>query len=203
MPITDSLSYFITLVAIAIAPGPVVLMLMARAASNDVKGAAGFGFGFAMGGVAIISAVCFGMSAWLTAVPEVLNYSKYIMIGYIVWMARGIWKGGFDLNKDGDAKRQSILTSIGAGIITCMISPYMMILFPLVLPEMMDITVIRMPDFLIVAVITFLALACGAALIVGFAAQLRRIAKSPRATLIMNRSLATILVMVGGGMTLV
>lgn len=202
MLFADVASYFTTLVALAVAPGPVVLMLMARAASNDVKGAASFGVGSALGGVVVISAVCFGLSAWFTAVPEVLAYSKYAMIAYISWIAIGIWKGGFDLAGSSDAKPRSVLSSMGAGFLTCMISPYYMVLLPLTLPELMDITIIKMPDFLIAAVTTFLALTFGAALIVGFAAQLRRIAKSPRATLIMNRSLATILVTVGGSMAL-
>ncbi|MDC0136277.1 hypothetical protein OAI26_06395 [Sulfitobacter sp.] len=59
----DMLSYFMTLIAISLAPGPVVLMLMVRAASNDVAGAVSFAVGYAIGGVAIISAVCFGLNA--------------------------------------------------------------------------------------------------------------------------------------------
>ena len=202
MSAADTLSYFITLVAIAVAPGPVVLMLMVRSAGNDVRGAAGFGFGFAMGGVLIISAVCFGLSAWLTAVPEVFEYSKYVMIAYILWLARSIWQGGFDMNADCDAKPRSLLSSATAGLMTCFISPYMMILFPLVLPEMMNITLIEMPDFLIIALTTFAALAAGACLIVAFAAQLRRLARSARSMLIMNRSLASVLVAGGSWMVL-
>jgi threonine/homoserine/homoserine lactone efflux protein len=202
MSFADTFSYFVTLVAIAIAPGPVVLMLMVRSASNDVRGAAGFGFGFAMGGVLIITAVCFGLSAWLTAVPEVFEYSKYVMIAYIIWLARGIWKGGFDMNAECDAKRSTVTSAMGAGLVTCFISPYMMILFPLVLPEMMDISTIQMPDFLLIALSTFAALAAGAGLIVVFAAQLRRLARSETSMGIMNRSLASLLVAAGGYMVL-
>lgn len=202
MLLNDIFSYFAAIVALAVAPGPVVLMLMARAASNDVKGAICFGIGSAFGGLAIVSAVCFGLSAWFSAAPEVLDYSKYVMIAYISWVALGIWRGGFDLSARSDVKRRSIFSSIGAGFLTCMISPYYMVLLPLTLPELMDIAVIKMPDFLIAATTTFLALTCGAGLIVVFAAQLRRIAKSPRATRIMNRSLATVLITVGGAMAL-
>lgn len=197
MSFADAFSYFIALVAIAIAPGPVVLMLMVRAASDDAKGATAFGFGFAMGGVMIITAVCFGLGTWLTAVPEVFQYSKYVMLAYFLYLARGIWIGRFDMNGASDTKRTSVWSSITAGLITCFISPYMMILFPLVLPEMMDITVIQLPDFAIIGAITFLALATGAGLIVIFATQIKRLAKSNRATMIMNRSLASILVGAG------
>lgn len=202
MNYADTFSYFTALVAIAIAPGPVVLMLMVRAASNDIKGAAGFGFGFAMGGVLIITAVCFGLGTWLTAVPEVFEYSKYAMMAYIAYLAYGIWKGGFDMNGTCEVTRGSIWSSMMAGLITCFISPYMMILFPLVLPEMMDITFIALPDFAIVGAVTFLALAVGAGIIVLGASQLRRIARSARGMLILNRSLATILVSVGGWMAM-
>ncbi len=200
MSIVDLLSYFMTLVAIAVAPGPVVLMLMVRAASNDMQGALGFGAGFALGGLVIISAVCLGLSAWLTAVPEVFEYSKYLMLAYVFWIAHGIWKGGFDMNGECEFEGRGILASVGAGLVTCFISPYMMILFPLVLPGMMNINTIQMPEFLIVALTTFAALAVGAGLIVGFAAQLRRLVRSPQYVTTVNRSLSSLLVIGGGWM---
>ena len=198
----DMISYFMTLVAIALAPGPVVLMLMVRSASSDLIGAAWFGIGVAFGAVLIISAVCFGLSTWLTATPQVLEYCKYIMMAYIIWMAWDVWKKGFDMNGDCDTKPRSIGSSFIAGLITCFLSPYMMILFPLVLPELMDITIIEMPEYLIIALTTFLAFLTGAVLVVGFASQLRRLARSERSMLIMNRSLATVLVAAVGWMAL-
>lgn len=76
-------SYFVTVVALAVAPGPIVLMMMVRSASSDVTSAAGFAFGSAVGGVLIISVVCFGLGNWLSAVPEVFEYSKFAMMAYI------------------------------------------------------------------------------------------------------------------------
>ena len=203
MPVADTLSYFITLVAIAIAPGPMLLLLLTRAASNDIGGAFGFAIGAAFGSLTIITAVCFGLSAWLTEFPAVLGYSKYIMLAYILWIARDMWKGGFDMQGAEVAKRSGFGLALAMGFTTCILSPYMLVLFPLVLPEIMNITQIVMPEFLIIAATTFLAEATAAILIVGFAARLRRIAKSPHAMLIMNRALAAILVTVGGGMALV
>lgn len=202
MSYADSLSYFLTLLAIAIAPGPVVFMLMVRAAGGDVKGAVGFGLGSALGGVIIISLVCFGLGIWLTAVPEIFEHSKYVMIAYILWVARSIWKGSFTLNFEYAAKRAPFMSSVFAGLITCFISPYMMLLFPLVLPEMMDITVIEMPEFLIISLLTFASRATGAGLIVGFSAQLRRLARSRRSMMIVNRALALLLTCGGGWMAL-
>ena len=229
MSIADALSYFIALVAIAIAPGRVVLLLLVRSASNDASGAASFGFGFAGGGVIIIAAVCFGLGAWLTAVPEVLQYSKYVMMAYFVYLAQGIWRGGFNMcsactdsrGRSGDKAKNSsnqcpsdgsnygeknvsrsskLMSSTMAGLITCFISPYMMILFPLVLPEMMDITTIAPPDFALISTITFAALSTGALLIITFATRLRRMIRSNRSAIIVNRSLASILVIAGGWM---
>ena len=217
MSIADTLSYFIALVAIAIAPGPVVLMLLVRSASNDAMGAASFGLGFAGGGVIIITAVCFGLGTWLTAVPEAFQYSKYIMMTYFVYLAQGIWRGGFNMRSACDdscdrsvdkvsnnektvSRSSTLLSSTIAGLITCFISPNMMILFPLVLPEMMDITTIALPDFAIVSAITFAALSTGALIIIIFAARLRRMIRSSRSAMMVNRSLASILVVAGGWM---
>ncbi len=200
MSYADTLSYFLTVFVLAIAPGPVVLMLIVRSASNDTRGAAGFGLGYAIGGVIIISAVCFGLGTWLTSVPEVFEYTKFIMMAYILWVAYDIWKGGVDLaQKDADVPK-SKGSPVLAGIATCFVSPYIAIMLPLSLPEVMNITVIALPDFFIVALITFGSLALAAAIVVGFAAQLRRLTRSDRGQLIMNKGLSTLLVCGGGTM---
>lgn len=203
MAYSDIASYFVTLIAIAIAPGPVALMLIVKSASKDISGAFSFGVGYALGGLLIISAVCFGLGAWLTAVPQTFAYGKYVMMAYILWLAYGIWQGGFDLADKCSTKRLPILSSLGAGALTCFISPYMMILFPLVLPSLMDITTIELPAFLIVALITFAALLAGASLIIAFAAQISRLARSPRSMMILSRCLASILVLGGSWMAFV
>ena len=202
MHIADASSYFITLIAITLAPGPVALVLIAKSASRDVRGVISFGLGFAVGGLVIISAVCFGLAMWLTAVPEAFAYTKYLMLAFILWMALGLWRGGFGLSEGGEPTPARLLPSFSTGLATCLLSPYMILLFPLVLPEMMDITRIEVPDFFIIAALTFVALMAGVAVIIGFAAQLCRLARSPRAMTILNRGLAGLVALGGGWMAL-
>jgi threonine/homoserine/homoserine lactone efflux protein len=199
MGLADTIAYFVALVAISIAPGPVVLVQLVHAASNDSKGAAGVGLGWAIGGVLIIAGVFLGLGAWLTAVPAVFEYSKYVLLAYFFWLARRVWKGGFDMNGGCNIPRGTFWSAIATGLATCLVSPYMMMLFPLIITDMLDFAVIRLSEFAVVSVITFLGLALGAAIVVLCAAQLRRIAQSARSMLILNRSLATVLVGAGGG----
>jgi threonine/homoserine/homoserine lactone efflux protein len=202
MSFVDLFSYFVTLAAIAVAPGPMLLLLLTRAASNDAKGAFAFALGAAFGSLLIMTAVCFGLSAWLNSVPELLSYSKYIMLGYILWIARDIWAGGFDMTRKVVPQRSGFWLAIVAGFVTCILSPYMLVLFPLVLPEVLDITVIKMPEYLIIAFATFAAEASAAVLVICLASQLRRAVKSTRSMSILNRSLAVLLVSGGGWMAL-
>ncbi len=202
MAILDLFSFFATIVVLALAPGPAVLLIMVRAASNDIVGAIWFGIGVAFGGVLIVAAVCYGLSAWITATPEVFDYSKYVMLAYISWIAWSVWKGGFNMRVEGCTASRSIGSALLAGFFTCFLSPYYMIILPLMLPEIVDTRAIDMPEFLIIALTTFLALSAGAALIVGFASQLRRMVRSPRSLQIMNRTLAALLVAGGGWMAL-
>ena len=202
MTAIDTVSYYLTLLAIALAPGPLMLLLMARAASNDIKGAIGFAFGTALGSIAVLTAVCFGLSLWMTRFPEVLSWSKFLMLAYILWIARDVWKGGFDMSGQVQVRRSGLGLAVGAGFLTCVLSPYMLILYPLVLPEVMNIEVIEMPAFVIVTLATFAAEATAAVLIVILAAQLRRLGRSPRAMLVLNRSLACVLAAGGGWMAL-
>lgn len=197
MSVLDAFAYYLTLITIALAPGPMLLLLMTRAASNDIKGAVGFAFGAALGSLVIITAVCFGLSTWLAEAPDVLIYSKYVMLAYILWIARDMWKGGFDLNGAVSPQRSGVALALVAGFTTCILSPYMLVLFPLVLPEVMNITQFVMPDFLVITFTTFAAEATAAALIVGLAAQLRRLTRTPRAVHILNRTLAIVLLMGG------
>lgn len=202
MTLNDILSYFITLVAIELAPGPVFLMLMVRAAGRDLRGAIGFALGAALGGVLIITIVCVGLSAVLTSTPAIFAYSKYLMMAYITWIAWGIWKGGVDLSGNSKAARGSMASSACAGVVTSFLSPYMMILFPVVLTDLMDMSTIQMPSFLIVTATTFLAISTGAGLIILCAAQLRHFVRTPQNVVRVNRFLATMLVVGGGWMAL-
>ena len=197
---SDLVSYFLTLMAIALAPGPVALMLLVRSARNDILGATGLGVGFAFGGVIILIAVCFGLGSALTSFPAVFEYGKYVMMAYILWLAYGIWNDGFDLTGDHQPRSRAILGALGVGVMSCAISPYMMILFPLLLPNLMDITTVEISEFLVIAVITLTALFGGSVIIITFAAQIRRIARSPRSMMLLNRGLAGVLTFGGGWM---
>ena len=179
-----------------------MVLLMTRAASNDLLGAAGFAFGTALGSLTILSAVCFGMSVWLSELPDVLNYSKFLMILYILWVAYSMWHNDLNLGGENTPQKAGVVLAIATGFLTCVSSPYMLILFPLLLPEIIDISTIVMPDFLLVTGVTFLAEATAAALMIGLAAQLRRLVRSPRAVQVMNRSLAATLIVLGGGIAI-
>lgn len=193
MSISDVLSYFTTAVAIALAPGPCALVLLVRSASRDLRGALGFALGYSLGAVVIITAVCFGLGIWLTEVPLFFEYSKYLMLAYILWLAKGIWNGKVTLNGPIEAERSGVWSSILAGGLSCLISPYMMLLFPLVLPELIDISEIALPDYAIAASLTFAAFSAGSLIIIIFASQIGHLAKSQRSMRNLNRSLAGLL----------
>ena len=81
---SDSLSYFVAIVAIALAPGPAALVMLVRSASRDVAGALGFGLGYSLGGVVIVAAVCLGMSAWMSTFPSFLDVAPFVMLAYML-----------------------------------------------------------------------------------------------------------------------
>lgn len=201
MQIGDAVSYFFTLIAIGLAPGPVILLLVTRAASNDVGGAVGFALGTALGSVTILTATCFGLAAWFTSYPEFLSYTKYVMLAYIIWIAAGIWRQGSATMIVAPAT-SGFGASVGVGFMTCVLSPYMLVLFPLVLPELLDLGQFVLPDFLIVTVLTFAAEATIALAAIAFALRLRRVARSATAASRFNRGLALLLALGGGWMAL-
>lgn len=198
MSYADIASYFVTLIAIAVAPGPMLLLLMARAAGNDIKGAAGFALGAALGSLTIITAVCFGLSQWLATAPNTLSFTKYLMLAYFAWIAWDMWRSGFDPDLQTGVRGTGFCLAVGAGYTTCILSPYMLVLFPLVLPEVIEISVIELPQFLVISFTTFAAEATAAALVIGLAAQFRRLIQSEQSVQIFKRSLAGVLLLGGG-----
>lgn len=200
MTVTETISYFFTLLALILAPGPMLFLLLTRAASNDVRGALSFALGAAIGNVLIVSAVCLGLSIWLSSAPEVLSYSKYLLLAYIFWIAQDIWKSQLVLHEQKQQRRSGMGLAFVMGFLTCILSPYTLILFPLLLPEVVDITVIEIPEYLILVLTTFASEATATAIIVGLACQLRRLTGSVRSMRVMNRILASVLV-VGGTAT--
>jgi len=202
MSVSDMASYMATLLAITLAPGPVALILIVRSASADIAGATAFGLGFALGGIIITAFVCFGLSAWITRFPETFEYSKYIMMTYLMFLAWRIWNAGFDVSEKSEHKHNSVVYSIFTGIFTCFISPYMMLLFPLVLPSLTDIAMITTLEFLLLWLITFLVLFGGSVLLIVFSAQIRHLMHSPRSMTILRGSLSCMLVIGGGWMAL-
>lgn len=68
----------------------------------------------------------------------------------------------------------------------------------LVLPELMDIRTIKLPDFAIIAGLSFAPLTAGTGAIIVFASQINRLARSPRSMMILKRSLAGVLTLGGG-----
>jgi len=111
---SDASSFIITLIAMAVAPGPAALVILARAVAGDKRGATGFGAGFALGGLVIISAVCFGLGAVLSSVPVFFEYAKYVMLAYMLWLAWGIVNTGLDIDEDKAAPKSS-LAAVPAG----------------------------------------------------------------------------------------
>lgn len=197
MTFVDCITYFLTHLALILAPGQMMLLVVARAASGDVRGAIIFSVGCTVGCILILSTVCFGMSLWMSDEPGLLAYSKYAMLLYFAWIAYGMWTKGVIAEDDGEVAKSSAIGAFLAGFIANMTSPYMMILFPLVLPEVLDIQAIEMPGYLIAVLSTMAAEVVGAIILIGGALQLRRLIRTPRAAQIMNRSLASIL-MIGG-----
>jgi threonine/homoserine/homoserine lactone efflux protein len=162
----------------------------------------GFLIGTALGSLTILTTVCYGMDLWLEDYPGILTNSKYLMLAYMIWIARDIWKGGFDMTGTDPSRKSSFALSLSAGFVTCLTSPFILILFPLILPQVLEITTSKMPDFLILTMTTLTIEITVVAVAVGLALQLRRMARSTTAMLIMNRGLAMLLGLSGNAKTL-
>lgn len=186
-------AYFAALAALTAAPGPVVAVLVARSIGSDARGAAAFAAGLCLGDVLAVCAIALGVGALAKTSPEWLAWAKYAGVAYLLWLAYRIWTDG---PARGAARSQAsgILASTGAGLALCLGNPSTALIYMLLLPTIAPGGITTPSELILVLLVTFAAVGVvffGAVLM---ARQLKRLIVSPRATGIMSRVTAGVIV---------
>lgn len=193
MHFSDLTAYAATLTAITLAPGPLLFLLMARAAGRDLSGALSFGLGLVLGDVCVVVLVAMGLGVWIDQAPGVMVAAELALLGYILYLAWGIWRSGLNLSEPCDADRKGLLASLCFGAGASALSPQTVGLYALLLPRLTDLDALTAAQLGWICLWTGLILAACLALVIGSAGALRQVAQSPKHMGRLNRVLATAL----------
>lgn len=189
MTTPDIFTYLVLLISMTLAPGPLMAVTIARTLGKDVSGAVAFGVGIAIGNVMIILGVRAGFGVWLSSMPDLLEYAKFLGLAYLMWIAYDMWFNTCEM--DGQpAKRTGGRGAAIAGLCSCFVSPHYILLYLLILPRLFDIGTVSGGVFGALTVLTFAALALTFGSVIFMADRFRAWLVNPSKTQALNRGLA-------------
>ena len=191
---TALFTYAATLSALTLAPGPLVAVLAARSANSDRRGACALAIGICAGDILVVFAVCAGLGYWLQEHPEVFAFAKYVGVGFLLWMAIRMW---IDSAKplDNAVPIGGTAVSLFTGFAICLSSPQTVVMYLVLLPGVVDLTVIRPQDMLLLIVATIGALFGVFLLVILLAGTLQKALRSPGSVALWGRSMASAVVL--------
>ena len=154
---TALFAYMMTLGALTLTPGPLVAVLAARSASRDRRGACAMAIGICIGDVLVILAICAGLGFWLKANSEIFSIAKYAGAGLLILVAIRMWRAQAAPTQE-TARAYGLLTSALIGFTVCLSSPQTVVIYFMLLPRVVDLTLVGPQEILILTGATVAAL---------------------------------------------
>ena len=199
MTLESALTFFVAIFVFSITPGPGVFAILARSMTMGAKACVGLCVGMALSDIVYLVMACFGLAAIATAWEEVFLVIRYLGAAYLIYLGWKMWTTKPDVSKQttGVAAKQNGFASFMQGFMISASNPKVILFYVAFLPTFMDLTVLGSADIVLAAVLAFVALLLGLMLIAVCASQARRMLKSEKSMLTVNRSAGGI--MAGAG----
>ncbi|MBI3451307.1 MAG: LysE family translocator [Rhodospirillales bacterium] len=201
MTLATTLALALAVFVLAATPGPAVFAMIARALASGFGPATMFILGVLFGDVALLLLALFGMAAVAEAMGDLFVIVKIAGGAYLIWLGWTLWRADPDLpNIAGAAPapaNQRPLRPVLDGFVLTLGNPKAIIFYAAFLPTFVDIRAITPGDMLIVVAVVVVVLAAVSIAYVGLAARARKLIRSRRARLTLNRTAGTL--MVGAG----
>ena len=180
------LSFAAVLLVAVISPGPAIAALVARIMSRGTDGIAAFCAGIVLGDLIWLSCAMFGLAALAALFQPVFLIVKYVGAAYLLFLAWKLWRdSGSPLQAE--PVRGQGLQLFGAALLLSLGNPKIMLFYLALMPTLIDLTRLTLPDMAELAVIVALVVSAVLAGYVALAAHARRMFRSPRALKTVNR----------------
>lgn len=199
MSFESALTFFVAIFVFAVTPGPGVFALLARALTRGARACFFLALGMTLSDILYLVFACLGLAAIAQHYGEVFTVIRWVGAAYLVWLGVGLWRApagdGFD---PAGAPTTGRGASFLQGFLISASNPKVILFYIAFLPTFMDLTVLRVQDIVLAAVLTLIALMLGLMLISIGAARARRMFRSPRSLQALNRSAGSIMIGAGG-----
>ena len=180
------LSFAAVLLVAVISPGPAIAALVARIMSRGTDGIAAFCAGIVLGDLIWLSCAMFGLAALAALFQPIFLIVKYIGAAYLLFLAWKLWRdSGAPLQAE--PVRGQGLQLFGGALLLSLGNPKIMLFYLALMPTLIDLTMLTLPDMAELAVIVALVVSAVLAGYVALAAHARRMFRSPRALKTVNR----------------
>jgi threonine/homoserine/homoserine lactone efflux protein len=145
--------------------------------------------GICAGDVLVILTICAGLGFWLQAHPEIFSIAKYAGVGLLLWVAIRMWQAPIATTEHA-AQASGILASALTGFAVCLSSPQTVVMYLVLLPCVIDLTLVNAREIAILIAATVAALLAVFVTIILFSEVTKRVLKSSTGAMMWSRSMS-------------
>ncbi|MGL3608286.1 LysE family translocator [Rhizobium sp. G187] len=193
MTLTTIIAYCSALFIAAAIPGPGMTAIVARALGSGFRPTFFMGLGLILGDLVYLTAVILGLAVLAKTFATAFLALKFLGAAYLIYIAWKLWTAGL-LPQDIRAERaMKPGLSFLSGLLVTLGNPKTMLFYVALVPTLIPLAEIRLADYVVLVVATFLVLMAVLLPYILLAAQARGLLKRPTALKALNRSAAGIL----------
>lgn len=190
MTLSGFLAYSSALAIAAIIPGPQLVAIVAQALKSGYRQAAWMTAGMVLGDVLYLATVLAGLAFIAETFSTLLIVIKWAGVAYLCWLAVQFWRADDRFEAGAAGAAPSGKGAFLSGILVTVGNPKSVLFYISILPTVVDIDALAMPDIVVLLSITAIILTVVQFPFAIAGARTRRALQSPRAMRILNRGAA-------------
>lgn len=195
MNLAGYLAYCGALGLAAAIPGPGITALVARTLGSGFRSALAMSLGLVLGDLTYLTAVVLGLALVAQSFGTVFLLVKWLGVLYLAWLGWCFWRTGITPERiEAKRSRDGLFASALSGLVLTLGNPKTMVFYLAILPTVIDLHAITVPDYLLLASLTVAVLLVVLVPYLLLAARARWLLQTPRALKLLNRTAATFMV---------
>lgn len=187
----DYVPYVIALAIACAIPGPGVTASVGTALGSGFRPALVFVTGIVLGDLSYLTFAVLGLTAIAATFSGFFTVIKFAGAAYLVYLAWSFWHAGVDPDAVARRTAKGPLATLTGGYALTMGNPKTIIFYMALLPTVVDLQTITVPDYIVLFILTVLVLYAVCIPYIGLAARARRFLVNPRALKWLGRGAAS------------
>ena len=193
MTLTALFAYCTALFIAAVIPGPGITAIVARALGSGFRETFFMGLGLVIGDITYLTAVILGLAFVAQAFAGIFIIIKIGGALYLTYIAWKLWTSGLLPHDIAARKASGALPAFVSGLLVTLANPKTMLFYIALVPTLLDIRGIGLPEYGVLLVVTTLVLLLVLVPYMLLAARARSMLRQPKSLQLLNRVAAGIL----------